>query len=1368
MLAHHETTNPAPRSPLPFETEHFDILTLLDQAGVPYRSTGASEIEADVLGTGHFSCKINTVKGLWLMTDGSGRAGGPWGLRKLLKERGLGTADEPRVWIPRVRDPEEVLREWQGLVEKTITKIRLARAIWDRAHVPHEQDLRPGRKWHKEVKAACQYFSARGFDGEAVVLSGDIGVLRIARPDPQYDAVYIEAGCVAVIVWPMYTDAGALTGIQRLYIDSTGQKVGTEKTPARKMLGAKGTTKIYPTREPELTNVGLACGETAVGEGFESTLALCEATGRDGIVCWDAGHLVAWAEQEAERWSGSNPLARPLGPKPAYLVAVDRDKSETGQKAAARVCDALQEAGITALFMLPPGDVKGGEKGADWNDVLREKGFENTGLAAVLSRAQAGDALALAPRPKKRGEVHELWPARDAEVSEAWEAVEGLDVDKAREKLAQKVRSWLVGSATWVRSREYRQRVTAGQATLGIKVSTGVGKSTLLRQLIPYMHKLGVPVVIVTQDRTAAEEYEEAGAFWRHGRQDMSPGENGCLPVKLHGKWVQSTDPWVFPWHCPYANDKVPKLAMKEHTIASEMCHVGHCLHGVKRALEEAWGKGEEPSSAVARCYAENKEAVDACHACVWLDHHVDAMKRLVIVVTEQGFGSGDAVRLEKEGDKVVERRRVVIVDESVSWGHLQTIGLDEISVYLRRIEALKPGAKLDVEEAERELAVCTDKKDTKDCKEKLKKARKKADALEVGGWILAQCARLAGEQAYTGGALEEAKADLVEAGKRLGAVMKDVNKGKAAEWERPAWQYWTELVETPLRAAREIARAAERGVLAVQDGKVTVGYGHMAVEEALGETPVLIMDATMPMLAQSLVKAVGGEIMDVTCKQNIEVIVDPRWFHKAIGDKEKDRLELEAELIIRTMDWLRRPEYKLVAIMQKRKAIAVLKKLMAGGEEKATLSQALDDAEHGHKSALWELTIEKGIGWWGWHERAHDEWGGCDIMIWDDDGIPRTAMRDMWEVNRLFLAVKDEKAKELPHYPKVDDNTGFETDVWVRVGDKEQQSRCRLPKDPGIRAFELAYHSENIEQAIGRVRPVNHEGEPLRAYVLGGRPHPGLAEMGARSVRFEKVIDLETRMERGARVHDERLRDAVLTGLALEYQGKRGTQRAIQVASRYPAMWRDCLLPPLKETLYDGGSMEESLCQGPGVRSDTAMEGARIVKAITAKLGITQVTKKDKRGGWDDEVADTMAALLDREGVSIMGGVGPKVIQTIKDISLEWPIYAERWDDDRHALVPNPRHLAGRRLVGAIMQQAKALAAEAGDAPNLWYTEERLRQAIEDVLSMDPADPRSAGHVPEDVVEAVKKWLELIIRRTKLLVWDLKRPHRRRWRPVR
>ncbi|MGH7057401.1 MAG: MobF family relaxase, partial [Acetobacteraceae bacterium] len=224
---------------------------------------------------------------------------------------------------------------------------------------------------------ARAYLTKRGLDAEWLMSQ-----VRVMRPHANYDASEIKAGASAVMLTPMFgkgeVGGAQLTGLQRTYLTASGEKIG------RRMLGQAGAWLLHPP-EGEAVAIGNHEHVRLVGEGFETTASVVQATRQEGVVGYNAGGMIAWAE----RFEGSEPVAI-LADRDKPRIFQDRDVGETGQKAAAKAAALIEARDGTALTLEPPARIADGPKGADWADVLREGGSE--GVRQALAEAAASSA----------------------------------------------------------------------------------------------------------------------------------------------------------------------------------------------------------------------------------------------------------------------------------------------------------------------------------------------------------------------------------------------------------------------------------------------------------------------------------------------------------------------------------------------------------------------------------------------------------------------------------------------------------------------------------------------------------------------------------------------------------------------------------------------------------------------------------------------------------------------------------------------------------------------------------------------------------------------------------------------------------------
>ena len=183
-------------------------------------------------------------------------------------------------------------------------------------------------------------------------LSGVVPPSLRLHPSLEYWADGV-ASTYPAIVAAVVNIQGNITGIHRTWLAQDGDG----KAPvlkAKKSLGAltDGTIRLVP-QEPAKPLI--------LSEGIETALACHEATGWPVWACVSAAGLEA-VQLPAEATT--------------IYVAVDLDRSETGEKSAAVLARRLKTEGRTVHLVTPRGPIPEDSKGADWLDVLVRDGRE--------------------------------------------------------------------------------------------------------------------------------------------------------------------------------------------------------------------------------------------------------------------------------------------------------------------------------------------------------------------------------------------------------------------------------------------------------------------------------------------------------------------------------------------------------------------------------------------------------------------------------------------------------------------------------------------------------------------------------------------------------------------------------------------------------------------------------------------------------------------------------------------------------------------------------------------------------------------------------------------------------------------------------
>jgi phage/plasmid primase-like uncharacterized protein len=144
---------------------------------------------------------------------------------------------------------------------------------------------------------------------------------------------------------------GTPVTVHRTYLSEHGDKAKV-----------RSPRKLFPvpTDAPALAGTAVQLSEPrnvlGIAEGIETALSAYEAS---GTPCWSAINATL-----LERW-------RPPQGVDIVHIWADRDRNGRGLRAAKVLKARLWKLGIKALIWMPSGEIVGGAKSVDWNDVLR-------------------------------------------------------------------------------------------------------------------------------------------------------------------------------------------------------------------------------------------------------------------------------------------------------------------------------------------------------------------------------------------------------------------------------------------------------------------------------------------------------------------------------------------------------------------------------------------------------------------------------------------------------------------------------------------------------------------------------------------------------------------------------------------------------------------------------------------------------------------------------------------------------------------------------------------------------------------------------------------------------------------------------------
>ena len=139
--------------------------------------------------------------------------------------------------------------------------------------------------------------------------------------------------------------------------------------------------------------------------------------------------------------------------------------------------------------------------------------------------------------------------------------------------------------------------------------------------------------------------------------------------------------------------------------------------------------------------------------------------------------------------------------------------------------------------------------------------------------------------------------------------------------------------------------------------------------------------------------------------------------------------------------------------------------------------------------------------GWWGAHERGHNEWSGRHLAIFGGPYLKTEDQAAQYSAARVFALSAGMGPVAWPAW------TGeMIGDVWVPEGTTEVRAGAPLPANSVIREWMLRRYVAAVVQAIGRVRGVwQTVEEPCEVWIFGGLP---LFELWTHGIKIDHYQD--------------------------------------------------------------------------------------------------------------------------------------------------------------------------------------------------------------------------------------------------------------------
>jgi hypothetical protein len=310
-----------------------------------------------------------------------------------------------------------------------------------------------------------------------------------------------------------------------------------------------------------------------------------------------------------------------------------------------------------------------------------------------------------------------------------------------------------------------------------------------------------------------------------------------------------------------------------------------------------------------------------------------------------------------------------------------------------------------------------------------------------------------------------ELRADIVTIAKE--ARKADEVVAGTASWEMVRWDDDYASVAAPLRALGALADCIEAGADRITHNAILVYEISPIVEWALRKGGTIFLDATLPQALRELINARGGVVAQRTVPQNMCVTrytggsLYPRGKVSSKGYKD-DSLAFMRELERIAQDFPLN-----TAFLTHRARLAAAAEAYAGGKTPE------------ETAAAFEVRTGRKIGWYGAHDRGHNNWREHNIVC---VGLPLISSDSY---GALYAAERAALLRAGVQWPAFNGE----------LDDGENSNGVPLPRDPHVRKWLLDYYAATLSQAAGRARAARHDGPPLEIALLGGIDSPEMDE---------------------------------------------------------------------------------------------------------------------------------------------------------------------------------------------------------------------------------------------------------------------------------
>lgn len=556
------------------------------------------------------------------------------------------------------------------------------------------------------------------------------------------------------------------------------------------------------------------------------------------------------------------------------------------------------------------------------------------------------------------------------------------------------------------------------QPPLMIAATVGVGKSYAVTSIIQNAHTSGHPTLILVNTKKLAKEYvarlRAAGIPAELYKPREAPAEDG------------STTP-----HTCFKLKEVNEAGEKHHRPAQSICR--ECEHGMKVAYDS---DSKERIEAAVRFFTKKQMGdalIAAVRSCRFLYEGLPAqMREMHIVATHAAFSDGLAVYRDEFEGKERFTQRLIFIDESFPLTESIEINPHSIETWMTSIDST-------LEAVERGYF-----RDSDAGAEKIKEALTLAKIAfkNTVNVLLSDKKRKPGELKDVVGAAVKALNDA------------ELTAGGTAIFEKITSNLASEFF-IPLRALTAFNTALKNGSARVEAGrKIHVEAISPLFNHVVKKGSVILLDATPSTTIQMAVINAGGQVMNAHIAQNIIV--------KHYGQKMFTRGNPKLDNYSGTAEKALSDLIAFASQVHRDNPCSIL-------THKAYLQHAIYDNDAAATAELFTEKTGHKIGWFGAHDRGHNEYAGDDLIIGGMVILDALAVAKLWHKHATIL-----------------NQIGMEVDF--NLSEKDPRHTYYVPKNQTQRAFLMQYYAANLVQAIGRARGINAE-TALHIHILGGIP---------------------------------------------------------------------------------------------------------------------------------------------------------------------------------------------------------------------------------------------------------------------------------------